>query len=731
MADDKLSTPLSSSTSRTTWSSSLKRDSLAAELERDPQLSTAKRKQRTQAFNSHMAYSTLERQVASLQTSKAELEAKLREKDALIDRLEGDRRWLSDREKEEREEKERERREREEEKRKSDADIRALRNSFIALREEQADLQDAYNTLQRQSTQTIASQKSEITTLERQLSILQNELASFQEIAEQRSSALQELQAQYDELSEQFANSSRLSTGGGEHGEDENWAIVREELHRQANHLRTVEAANAKMNAELTMLRQRNASVEVLKEQKRELERKVSNAEELKEKVIRLEAELEAARREREEWASKSTAPSETPVSVTQSLSNLRLTYARLLEEHGSNVALLHRREKELAAAEERIQELETTVDKLESESRLLKEKVARSEQRSALAEREVGFLQAMVASFTAEETTLDASKEGHTSKLDDITIEKVHHLETLLAEYKKTISTLEAKITSLERDNAPTTDRRPRAELLKDLETEREKREAVEAALKEAESQVEAHLTQIDNLEQQLFELGGEIGGGRHIPPGTRVLCLKDNPASQWEDLSRKALERVKEENEALMRRLKELEEGGVRMAKEEGADEDAKAKGELVPRESWEVVNKEKEELEEALKQKEKRLIRLKQVFSAKTEEFREAIASILGVKLAFYPNGQVRVTSVFDLNAAFVFQPSKSSNASSTSSNKDGKMTMKLIALGEGGPEELPQLMRYWVEQEQCIPGFLASVTLECYAKMKSEGGVPGYA
>ncbi|RPD73659.1 hypothetical protein L226DRAFT_583613, partial [Lentinus tigrinus ALCF2SS1-7] len=46
--------------------------------------------------------------------------------------------------------------------------------------------------------------------------------------------------------------------------------------------------------------------------------------------------------------------------------------------------------------------------------------------------------------------------------------------------------------------------------------------------------------------------------------------------------------------------------------------------------------------------------------QVFTAKSAEFREALASILGAKLAFYPNGQVRATSRYDLNAAFVFQP-----------------------------------------------------------------------
>lgn len=48
----------------------------------------------------------------------------------------------------------------------------------------------------------------------------------------------------------------------------------------------------------------------------------------------------------------------------------------------------------------------------------------------------------------------------------------------------------------------------------------------------------------------------------------------------------------------------------------------------------------------------------------------------------------------------------------------------MTMQLVAQGEGGPDDLPQLMRYWVEEEQCIPGFMASVTLECYEKMKHQ-------
>lgn len=146
---DKFTTPvnkLSRLPASIARSSAIKRDSLAAELERgechlhllhcpcagtqrfpptgrlpssampDPQLSTAKRQQRTQTFASHLASASLERQLIAAQTARTELETKLREKDVLIERLEGDRRWLSERETEEREEKERERAERAEEK---------------------------------------------------------------------------------------------------------------------------------------------------------------------------------------------------------------------------------------------------------------------------------------------------------------------------------------------------------------------------------------------------------------------------------------------------------------------------------------------------------------------------------------------------------------------------------------------------------------------------------------
>lgn len=95
--------------------------------------------------------------------------------------------------------------------------------------------------------------------------------------------------------------------------------------------------------------------------------------------------------------ASRAAPPSRTPVSVTQNLSDLRLTYARLLEENGSTVAQLRRREAELATLEGELEAEQQTVERLRHELDVVKDRASRFEQRAGLAERDTGFLKAMV----------------------------------------------------------------------------------------------------------------------------------------------------------------------------------------------------------------------------------------------------------------------------------------------------------------------------------------------
>lgn len=88
------------------------------------------------------------------------------------------------------------------------------------------------------------------------------------------------------------------------------------------------------------------------------------------------------------------------------------------------------------------------------------------------------------------------------------------------------------------------------------------------------------------------------------------------ENPEQQWFNLRQEAMDRLRGENEALLRRLGGLEEK-ARQAGVEGQVYDGQAAGpDLVPKESFELAMKEKLELEDVVKQKEKRLLRLQQV-------------------------------------------------------------------------------------------------------------------
>lgn len=157
-------------------------------------------------------------------------------------------------------------------------------------------MKDAHSSLQRSTAQTIASHRSQITTLTHQSSLLQEELAEVRQIADSRSVTIDSLEAQLSDLASSQTSLIHSTS------EERDMHIVREELHRQAEYLRTVESKNAKLTTEVNVLRAKETSVEVLREEKRGLERKVRVMEELREKVVKLDAEVEAGRREREAW---------------------------------------------------------------------------------------------------------------------------------------------------------------------------------------------------------------------------------------------------------------------------------------------------------------------------------------------------------------------------------------------------------------------------------------------
>lgn len=141
--------------------------------------------------------------------------------------------------------------------------------------------------------------------LNRQAKFFEVESINWKRIADEGSQRLQKLEKENDELESRMEHSIATDPS-----RDNDWKVVRDELTRQASYLKTLESSNLRMSAELTQLRLRNESIKVLTEQKhdlaRKLERELTNTDVLRQSVAKLEVEVEAARKEMEEWCTTS-----------------------------------------------------------------------------------------------------------------------------------------------------------------------------------------------------------------------------------------------------------------------------------------------------------------------------------------------------------------------------------------------------------------------------------------
>jgi mitotic spindle assembly checkpoint protein MAD1 len=348
------------------------------------------------------------------------LETKLREKDAVIEKLEGDRRWLSEREKEEKEARIAENTENSAEKvcllsaikhiglllrgvqRKLEDDLRTLRTVLSGLQEQLADLKDAHSELSLSSSRTISTQKSQVSSLTQRVSALNSSLDESRRLAEERVMKVRELEDRLE--------SSHATKPVKESNDD--WTVLNKQLQQTTSYLQELESTNAKMTSELSILRERHGSLEVLREEKRGLEAKVRSMEEMREKIIRLEAQLDVyvaflhfhshvyfPLRDNCR-AKKKTSIQQVPTPENQTLLALRRAHAKLLEEQGLNIS-------SLASLERANTELSGDVEKLSAElvevKRQLSERdmeMRRREGRWEIGEREVRGLKALLVCF-------------------------------------------------------------------------------------------------------------------------------------------------------------------------------------------------------------------------------------------------------------------------------------------------------------------------------------------
>lgn len=194
-----------------------------------------------------------------------------------------------------------------------------------------------------------------------------------------------------------------------------------------------------------------------------------------------------------------------------------------------------------------------------------------------------------------------------------------------------------------------------------------------------------------------------------------TRILQLKDNPTSREEAIKVSTLDSLRKENAALL-------------AQVEGRTDEV---GKVVPIHTVNNLRAEIQAMEKVVKEKEKRMTRLKEIWAAKSSEFREAVYSLIGYKFDFLPNGRVRVTHMFagSDDQSIEFDGEKGEFLSlqrlkAWASADRRKLAFVGTMKVAGGPDsvfhkEMKNQFAFWMAR-QSIPCLLASILIEQYEK-----------
>ncbi|KAI9040858.1 coiled-coil domain-containing protein MAD1 [Aspergillus affinis] len=601
-------------------------------------------------------------------------------------------------------------------------------NDKVSLERKIRTLQDQNQSLQ----EDVEDNKAQSLDHERQYKYQLNELetirSSLQKTVEELQNDLQnvrnEMQSTQERLRERDAEFVNLETENirlkAEGSDAETLAVLKRELSEQVNHIRNLETSNRDQTAELRQLRKSHKNVEVVEEQKKSLENQLQLMKGLESELGTLQIQKQLLEDERNSWASllQDSDQSEefkSPEDVAKALLRERLEKASLVDKLGSIEAQFLEKDETIKGLETERSNLRQELEKLRNagaapggamaDSRVK----ARLERQRTLAVKEVEYLREQLKTFDAEEATMNEQ-----SQFDEQKSEQIANLQKLIDQYRKELEQAHEEL--FKRESVPQEDAQPRGikRPLSPAESEAENERV--SALSRKNRTLQESLSKSEQaaaLLRKEFEAARSQLKSLKAKSRTRVLELRDNPTAEAEKIKLSTLATLKAENQDLLAQLR-------------GGQGDAN----VVPISTLESMKLEIQDMERTVADKEKRMRRLKEIWTAKSSEFREAVASLLGYKLDFLPNGRVRVTSMFHLSPAYRHGdgsadsagPGSMGNGEENSIIFDGENgTMKI----SGGPNslfamEIKPLIKFWVEERKDIPCFLAAMTLDFFDK-----------
>ena len=501
----------------------------------------------------------------------------------------------------------------------------------------------------------------------------------------QREAEVEQLEGDLLQLRAQAGNVSELET-------------IKREFSDQIGHMRELEKANREQLVELRHLRQVHKAVGIVEEEKRVLENKVRLMDDLRRELGESQFQRQLLEDERKSWTTYLQAISsngqpefDSPEAITRALAEERLQKATLAEQLGAVMPEISEKETIISTLEAEQSKLQLELVKLKANGGSSDNRSkARLERQKALAVKEIEYLREQLRTFDGDDVTDEVRTDA-----EEQSRRRVQDLEALVSQYRSELQTLHEDLTK--HDEAII---KPEINSLKRAHEEESDERLGQLSRKNRKLQSDlSSLQQIYTLLRSEAEATKSQLSSLQATSRTRILALRSNPSDDFQTLKHSTIASLREENKDLLSQL-------------EGTPHTT----EVVPISTLHNARLEIAELEKGLKEKEKFILRLKQIFSAKSLEYREAVVSLLGWKMEIMANGHFRMTSVFNPGCE------DEGGSGGNSLVFDGETgTMKI----SGGPEsefavEIRGLIRFWVEERNEVPLFLAAATLEFYDK-----------
>lgn len=596
---------------------------------------------------------------------------------------------------------------------------RNLQDENQMIQEELAETQAQASDHERQSKYQISELETVRVSLQKTIEELQNDLIEARAAQQATQEKLSQREAEVADLE---SDNIRLKAEGSD---GEELLVLKRELTEQVTHLRELETTNRDQVAELQHLRKVQKNVQVVEEQKRSLENQLQLMKGVEAEFETLQIQKQILEDERQSWASlleENDQPAEfdSPEAIVKALVQERIEKATFIDRLGAvDAQFLEKDEAIKTLEDEKLklkQELETArataSTSVGAPAAADARARARLERQRALAVKEVEYLRAQLKTFDEEETTMNAEQ----SQFDEQKAAQIAQLQQLVDEYRSELHKVHEELS--QREAPPREEpqsrgtKRPLSPTDSTAESERlsvltRKNRKLQEALSKSEQATTLAKKELDAAKSQLRSLKAKSR--------TRVLELRDNPTAEAEKIKMTTLKTLQAENRDLLAQLRGNHVGAK-----------------VAPVSTLEALKLEIQEMERVVADKEKRNRRLREIYSAKATEFREAVASLLGYKLDILPNGRVRVTSMFHLSPEYRHgDPNASSDSHGPGSMGNGEENSILFD-GENGSMklsggnnslfamEIKPLLKFWVQERKDIPCFLAAMTLDFYDK-----------